>query len=50
MPIELRTAGPNAPASGVVPLSFVVGVSDDEILSKNFMASPCVPHRARPTK
>ncbi len=42
MPIELRTAKPEGLTRGVVPLSFVVGVSDDEILSKNLMASPCV--------
>ena len=28
--------------TGSRSLSFVVGVSDEEILSKNFMASPCV--------
>ncbi len=42
MPHELQIAVPAAWAPGVVPLSFVVGVSDDAILGKNFMASPCV--------
>jgi hypothetical protein len=42
MPIESRTTEPAGLAPGVVPLSFVVGVSDEQILKKNFMASPCV--------
>ena len=39
---------PPSPPRGVVPLSFVVGVSDDEILKNNFMASPCVSAAASP--
>ena len=30
------------PTRGVTPFSFVIGVSDDEILRQNFLASPCL--------
>ncbi len=33
---------PKSLTPGVLPISFVVGVSDDEILNSNFLASPCV--------
>jgi hypothetical protein len=35
-------------ASAAVPLSFVVGVTDIEILRNNFMASPCVAEEGSP--
>ena len=34
--------------SGRMSLSFVVGVSDDEILTNNFMASPCLTSAGSP--
>ena len=36
--------------SGVMPISFVIGVSDAEILKNNFMASACVAGGGRPTR
>ena len=36
------------PNGAVMPISFVVGVSDDAILKNNFMASPCVAGHGSP--
>ena len=36
------------PTPGIMPLSFVVGVTDIEILQNNFMASPCVTEAGSP--
>jgi hypothetical protein len=39
---------PGITASAAMPLSFVVGVTDIEILQNNFMASPCVAEAGSP--